>query len=150
MKTFKTLLLILLVIASLSMISACKKSADQKLADAQVNEAVADQNVTDAQAKANATDDWQAFKAEAETKITANDKIIADYKVKMTNAKGKLLASYDKKIDALELKNKALRTKLYDYKDDGKGSWEKFKSEFNSDIDELGTSLKNFAVDNKK
>ncbi|MDY0151153.1 MAG: hypothetical protein RBS43_02630 [Candidatus Cloacimonas sp.] len=104
----------------------------------------------DAAKNANAVDEWQAFKAEKETQIAANDKIIADYKVKMTNSKGKLLAAYDKKIDVLEAKNKELKAKLDGYKDEGKDSWEKFKSEFNRDTDELGTALKNFTVNNKK
>jgi chaperonin cofactor prefoldin len=118
----------------------CKKNNDKELAEAQLIEAN----------KAAAEMEWQTFKAEQEAKIAANELIVADYKAKMTNSKGKLLAAYDKKVEELELKNKELKTKLDNYTDEGKDSWEKFKSEFNRDISELGEALKNFGVDNKK
>ena len=118
--------------------TGCKKAADQKLAVDQLNETVAGQ------------DEWQAFKTMQEAKIAANDKIIADYKVKMTNSKGKLLKNYDKKVDVLEARNKEMKAKLAEYKDEGVESWETFKNEFNRDIVELGGALKNFTVDNTK
>jgi hypothetical protein len=69
---------------------------------------------------------------------------------RMTTAGGKLHADYDKKIDALEQKNKELKVKLSEYKDSGKNAWEQFKSEFSHDMDALGAALKDFTVDNKK
>ena len=150
MNIFKTCIITLMLTVLLAWTTGCKKSADQKLADAELNRTAAEQNVEDAANNATAVNEWQAFKTEQEAKIAANDKIIADYKVKMTNSKGKLLATYDKKVDALETKNKELMTKLNEYKDEGKDAWEKFKSEFSRDTDELGSALKNFTVDNKK
>ena len=149
MKLFKVFALILMLTLLLTLTVGCKKSADQKLKDAQMNEVAVDQDAMDAQAKVNAVNDWEQYKAAALVKIVANEKIIADYKVSMTNSSGKLLASYNKKIDALELKNKELKVKLNDYKDDGKSSWEKFKGELDVDMDNLGTSLKDFTVRSK-
>ena len=140
MNIVKTSILILMVAVLLAWVPGCKKSNDQKLAEAQLIEAN----------KAAAINEWQAYRTEQEARIAANDLIIADYKAKMTNSKGKLLAAYDKKVEELELKNKELKTKLDNYTDEGKDSWEKFKSEFNRDISELGEALKNFGVDNKK
>lgn len=150
MNYLRTATLILILISMLAWTTGCKKSADEKLAEAKMQENLAEQNVEAARMNANAVDEWQAFKAEQEAKIAANDKIIEEYKAKMTNTKGKLVASYDKKIDELEAKNKELKSKLNDYKEEGKDAWEKFKSEFNNDIDELGSALKSFTVDNKK
>ena len=37
-----------------------------------------------------------------------------------------------------------------DYKESGKEKWEAFKVEFNSDMQRLGDSFKNFTTDDKK
>lgn len=150
MKFLKTFTLILMVTLLLSWTFGCKKSADQKLIDAKVNEAEAEQEAMDATDNVNAVNEWEQYKAAAMVKIAANEKIIADYKVSKSTASGKLLATYNKKIDALELKNKELKDKLVAFKDDGKTSWEVFKGEFDRDIENLGTSLKDFTVDSKK
>lgn len=149
MNHLRTATLILILIVLLAWTAGCKKSADQKLADARLQENIAEQNVEEARSTADAVNEWQTFKDEQEAKIAANEKIIDEYKVKMTNTKGKLLATYDKKIDELEAKNKELKTKLNEYSDEGKDAWEKFKSEFDRDINDLGTALKNFTVGNK-
>jgi len=50
----------------------------------------------------------------------------------------------------LRKKNKRLKEKLDSYKNDADSDWHSFKREFNHDMDELGHSLKDFTVDNKK
>lgn len=141
MNILKTTILILLLAILLAWTPGCKKNNDKALAEAQMIE---DAN------KAAAEMEWQAFKAEQETKIAANDLIIADYKTRMTNSKGKLMAAYDKKVEELELKNQEMKTKLAGYTHEGKEAWEMFKTEFNRDISELGEALKGFGVDSKK
>jgi hypothetical protein len=143
MKSQKNILIILICLLTLAVFMSCNKASDKKVAEAQNNaEALEAQNV--------AEKDWMEFKTTVEALIAVNEKTIADYKVKMTDTNGKLKASYDKKIDALELKNKEMKAKLNNYKNDGKTDWEQFKSEFNKDMDNLGTSLKGFVVDSKK
>jgi hypothetical protein len=146
MKPTKTLILILLAFSAIILFSACKKSADQKLADAEVNAEEANQDLNDAEANSAAVNDWESFKNAANAQIAANDKIIADYKVSMTGTNGKLKAAYNKEIDALEKTNKAWKAKLDNYKDDGKNSWEAFKGEFDQDMNKLGSALKGFVV----
>lgn len=140
MKVFKTTILILMVTLLLAWTAGCKKTNDQKVAEAELIEAN----------KAAAEQQWQTFKAEQEVIIAANNQIIADYKAKMTDSKGKMMAAYDKKVEELEAKNTELKEKLDNYKDEGAETWETFKSEMNRDFSELGTALKNFAVDNTK
>ena len=140
MNIVKTSILILLLAVLLAWTPGCKKNNDKALAEAQLIEAN----------KAIAEMEWQTFKTEQEARIAANDLIIADYKARMTNSRGNLLAAYDKKVEELEFKNKEMKTKLDNYTDEGKDSWEKFKSEFNRDISELGEALKNFGVHNNK
>ena len=140
-------------LVSMSMFLGCSQTSEQKLADAKANAADMKQDVKAAvadQTEAAKQVEWLSFKSNAELKIIANDKAIADYKVSMTGTNGKRRSNYDKKIDALELKNKELKIKLENYPESGKSTWEQFKNEFSRDMDELGSALKDFAVNNEK
>jgi hypothetical protein len=153
MNMLKLSTVLIMGFVSLTLIMGCSRTAEQKIADAKADVTVAKQDVKDAVADAQTAaerEDWLAFKGAAEIRIAVNDKSIAEYKLKMTAADGKQHAEYDKRIDALELKNKELRARLDKYPDGGKNTWEQFKSEFSHDMDELGSALKDFAVDNKK
>lgn len=136
MNIMKIATIILAATVLLAWTTGCKK-ADQ-------------QNVVDTTNSANTVDEWRDYKTEQETRIAANDKIISDYKARMTDSKGKLSADYDKNIEALDLKNKELKLKLGGYKDQGTEFWLKFKSEFQRDTEGLGTELKNFANTEKQ
>jgi hypothetical protein len=58
---------------------------------------------------------------------------------------------YDARITELERRNDNLRTKLHDYNEEKRSEkWESFKREFNHDMDELGTSIKDIFRDDKK
>lgn len=137
---------------SLTMVAACSKTSDQKMADAKadLNEVVEDIEDAVDEGQDAARDEWLKFKEGYEAKIDANEKVIAEYKSRMTGANGKMQAKFEKKIDDLEKRNRVLKAKLNDYKSDGKTAWEQFKSEFDHDIDELGVALKDFVVNNKK
>ena len=56
---------------------------------------------------------------------------------------------YVKEVDALEQKNKDLNNRIIAY-DKDQSNWEVFKAEFSRDMSELGTSLRDFTVKNKK
>jgi ribosome-associated translation inhibitor RaiA len=148
MRTLKLSVVMALVLVALVLIMGCSKSGNEKVADAKANVVVAQQGVTDAVDEAQTA--WLKYKSDAEARIAVNEQIIADYKIKMTNSDGKLQAAYDRKIDALETKNRELKAKLEAYKDTGKTEWERFQSEFGRDMNELGTALKDFVVDSKK
>jgi hypothetical protein len=59
-------------------------------------------------------------------------------------------ATYIASIDALEQKNAALKSKLNTYENNAQSDWESFKREFNHDMDQLGNSLRDLTVNNKK
>lgn len=147
MRKFKLSIWAALGFASLTLFTGCSRTASEKIADAKANVVVAKDAVADAQAAAR--EDWLKFKSEGEAKITANERIIAEYKVKMATADGKLRAKYDKKMDVLEARNQELTAKLDNYEDAGKSTRENFKSEFNHDLDGLGTALKDITTDDK-
>lgn len=126
-----------------------QENADAKLQDAkeELKDVKQDANV-EAQKEATA-EEWTTFRNESQEKIWANEKQIAELKVKM-NKPGKLLdAAYAKRIDSLEEKNKDLKRRMDAY-EKSHSDWESFKREFNYDMDELGKALKDLTVDNKK
>jgi hypothetical protein len=100
--------------------------------------------------KAATAEEWKAFKNSGDSLINKNEEKIAELKLKMKNTGKSIDAKYDKNIEILEQKNKDLKVKMETYKNDTKEDWQSFKSEFNHDMDELGQSLKDFTVDNKK
>ena len=50
----------------------------------------------------------------------------------------------------MEKRNSELKIKLDNYKEDGTDKWQIFKTEFKSDMDELGKAFADFTVSNKK
>ena len=88
------------------------------------------------------------YRSETSGKITENEKIIADFRVKIENEKIEAKAAYEIKIAELEQKNKNLKQKMDDYKVTGKTEWEQFKSEFNRDMEKLGKAFQDLVVNN--
>ena len=85
--------------------------------------------------------EYEIFKAETEVKVQANKVRIAELRVNKN-------AADIERINELEARNSELdeRSKAYEtYKTD----WQKFQKEFNRDMNDLGTSFKNF-TENKK
>lgn len=101
-----------------------------------------------------ANEDYQIeindYRQETAEKISDNDRIIADFKVKIKHEKKDAKSAYEEKIAQLEQKNKELKQKMDDYRADGKEKWETFKTEFNHDMDELGRAFKDLTIKNTK
>jgi chromosome segregation ATPase len=130
-------------------------NAQEKVADAKDKVADAKDNLTEAQKMANAEAEkvanaaaWKTYKAEAEIKIKANDTRIAELKATMKKAGKSTSAMYKENVAILEKKNAAMKARITEY-DKSQSNWESFKTEFNRDMDELGTALKDFTVNNK-
>ena len=88
------------------------------------------------------------FKKESELKIKSIDNNIGDLKVYFYKNKVKGKEAFQNNLNALEEKNDALKVKLAgDIKD--QAVLASFKLEFNSVIDELVKSLKDFRIKNK-
>ena len=106
----------------------------------------AKQNVAEAnQVLNNAIEE---FKKESAEIITANEKRIAEIKVKISQENAENQVILEKKLGALEQKNKALKEKLAGYKNDGNEKWDAFKVEFNHDIKALGKAFSDLTVKN--
>lgn len=106
----------------------------------------AKQNVVEAnQALNNAIEE---FKKESEEIFAANEKRIAEFKVKIAEEKLENKAILEKRLDEMEQKNIEMKKKLASYKNDGNEKWNTFKDEFNHDMKELGKAFKDLTVKN--
>lgn len=142
----KILFYILPVALISSLIMMCSSPAEKvNTAQQEVNQANKDLE----KANQEYQQDILNYKKENETRIATNDHLISDFKVRIANEKKAVKDEYNKKIAELEQKNTDTRRKLDEYKAESKEKWESFKSEFNRDMDELGTALSNLTVKNK-
>ncbi|MBW0179227.1 hypothetical protein [Sediminibacterium sp.] len=147
----KTTLPFLLSVSMLLTLNACQTAAEKEAA-AEIKVETAQENLqdakeetlTDAQQQANDAE-WKIFKNNAETTIKNNDIRIAELRVKMTKSGKTMDAVYASKIDAMELQNKNLKSRIDTY-DKEKGNWSAFKTEFGQDMDELGKAIAGFVT----
>ena len=73
--------------------------------------------------------DWEKFKADANDKIMQNEDTIQAIKKKVSKEDVKIKGKLDKEVTRLEEKNNELKTKLIDYKDEGKYQFENFSGD---------------------
>lgn len=92
----------------------------------------------------------ETYRSETAQKIAANEQSAADFRERIKDDKKEAKAEYYKKIEALEEKNSDMKKKMDDYKADSKENWEKFKTEFSHDMDEMGAAFKDLTVNNVK
>ena len=128
--------------------TSCNSSSSQRVEEAQKNVVKAN-NALDSANKAYQAD-IAAYRQEKAAMIAANDQNINDFKAKIEHDKKLAKADYKKKIVVLDQKNKDMKKKLDDYKEEGKENWAKFKAEFNHDMSELGQAFKDLTVKNVK
>lgn len=100
------------------------------------------------QAQKDSVLDYETFKMESETRIAKNEEFIMAYKERMKKTKKELKAADQKMVDELEQKNINMRKKIEEFRTDGKDKWVDFKIEFNHDMDELGSAIKDLTVKN--
>ncbi len=94
--------------------------------------------------------DVESYRKETTDRITANEQSIKEFNARIANEKREAKAAYQKKIASLEKKNRDMKMKMDNYKGEGKENWEKFKTEFNHDMDELGKAFRDLTVNNVK
>lgn len=141
------LVLLVFTVITGAIFTSCRTPA-QKVENAQNNVTEANKDLDKANQEYLA--DIEKFRKETADKIAANDKSIAEFKARIENDKKDAKADYNKKIAELEQKNSDMKKKLDDYKAEGKESWEKFKTEFSHDMEELGNAFRDLTVKNVK
>jgi F0F1-type ATP synthase membrane subunit b/b' len=149
--TVASMMAFMTAISMTSCDSAATKSdkADAKVEGAKDDLKDAQKEASTAATKAANEAEWQAFKAETQVRMDANDAAIAELKTNMKKAGKKVDAAYTETIEKLQQKNKDFKAKMDNYETQ-KSDWASFKTEFNHDMDELGNALKDLTVNNKK
>ena len=155
MKNLISDFIIAMTMLAIAFLSSCTSNTDKLEA---ANKEVAEAKEELAEARADAREirimvaneeEWRAFKADAEIKIQANEKRIEELREKMKKPGKTFDEMYRKNIDALEERNRDLRKRV-GYYESNQSDWDKFKREFNHDMDELGKALKDLTEDNAK
>ena len=134
-----------------TVLTSCQSSA-KKVENAQENLQDARADVKDAKndLKETLNDTVLRFKNESKERIMENEKNLAEFKGRIKNEKKEAKIKYEKKLAELEQKNSDMKKKLDDYQVEGSETWTEFKTEFNHDMDELGTAFKDLTVKNTK
>ena len=143
--------LILKVVASVfltgALLTSCNTPA-QKVENAEDNVTEANQDLAKANREYEA--EIESYRKETADKIEANNKSIADFNARIALEKKDAQDDYRRQIATLEQKNSDMKKKMDDYKAEGKEKWEKFKTEFSRDLEELGNAFKDLTVKNVK
>jgi hypothetical protein len=120
----------------------------EKVEKASINFTEADKELKEAQKEY--VYDIENYRKETDDKITANEKSMAEFEVRIANEKKEAKADYNKKIVALQQKNIDMKKRMNDYKADGKENWELFKADFTKGMNEIGESLKDLTTKHSK
>jgi hypothetical protein len=99
--------------------------------------------------KSATVDEWESFKSDSELKISDNEILIIELKVKMQNQGEIFDALYKKKIMYLEEQIKYMKARLESF-EKSQSNWESFKSGFNKEINTIGEALNDLMSNNKK
>lgn len=137
-------ILIVMVITSASVFGQENKKAENARKD--IKEAKQDLR----EAKIDSAEDYQKFRKDAEMTIKANDQKIMELKEKKSSENKEMNEEYNKKVQALEMKNNSLKRKLETSSTTKSSGWASFKREFNHDMNELGHAFKDIGVNNAK
>jgi hypothetical protein len=126
--------------------AGCGKTSEQKIE-------IVKENARDAQrswqeAQTDYSSDWKTFLHDSDQAIDANEKRISAFKKEMEKAGSKVSAKYSKDVMALEQKNRDMKKKLKEYKDEGPMKWEEFKTNFKHDMDGMEKTMSDLFKDN--
>jgi chromosome segregation ATPase len=135
--------------------TACQPSTDQQdQTQAEVEtvkqelQDVKDDTKQNAVSLANA-EELKAYRSNSQTTIDNYETRIAQLNEEIKRSDRKENADYILKIQALEQRNKELKTKM-DYYETNQSDWVSFKTEYDNNIDELGQALKDLTLNIKK
>jgi TolA-binding protein len=92
---------------------------------------------------------YQDFIKQSEARIKVYEQNITDLKNKIAEVKKNEQSEYEKKLEILEEKTKALKANIISYKDKKIKDWNLKQVEFKKDMDELGHAITNFFENEK-
>jgi len=133
-----------------TMLSSCQSQAE-KVKDAQDKMQTAQNKVVEAQLNLDQAikDSIQQFRKASEEQINANEKNIAEFKIKIAKENKENRARYEKKLADLEQQNIEMRKRLDEFREDSKENWISFRTKFNHDMEKMGKSFHDFWAGNR-
>jgi ribosomal protein S20 len=133
-----------------TVMTACQSSV-KNVEDAQANVQDANARVVVANKELDQAirDSILQFRKESEDRIIANEKEIADFRVKIAKQNREDRVRNEQKLAELEQQNRDMRTQLAEFRDESKDNWVAFRVKFKHDMDNLGHAFKNFWVKGK-
>ena len=137
-----------IILVSCQDTSKKEQQAQDNVEDARRDLDDAKDELSDARQAATA-EEWKSFRESTDATIRQNELQIAKMKANMKNTGKSIDNIYAQKIEDLEQKNNNIKLQVQSYKNDTNSDWEEFKEEYNRDINELGTAMKNLTIDNK-
>ena len=146
MKKINSTLTLTAVILTAALFCGCmsndqkKENASNRTQVAQDNLNAARNNETKVAQNVASEEELKTFKLESELKIKNNEVSIAKLKLKMNKPGSALDEVYARRIDSLQMKNQNLKTRMGSY-EKTHTNWDKFKRDFNRDLNELGRTL---------
>ncbi len=138
----RKLLTALAVVAFTTIMVSCNNSTEskaEKLEDAKedVIEARKDLN----EARLDSANEYAKYRSDVQQRLQANEELIAATKVQMKANRKAFDANAENALMELELQNAKLKKTLNEYKEGTYSSWEIFKMNFNTEVDNLGKSI---------
>lgn len=130
-----------------AMLTSCNSPAEK--VDNAKKDVIEEQKELD-KAKADLAAEMANYRTETSVRMATNDQMIADLRLRIDKEKKETRAAFKQKIDELEQKNNEIKSKLDNYKWETRDDWERFKTEFNHDMDQLGEGFKSLTKDNVK
>ena len=131
----KSIVTLSILTFSLAVFFTSCKDTESNVKDAQ--EEVLDARVDLLESKNEATEALEKFKLDIYEKISENNQKIRDLRVKEIKGTSKERGEYTAKIDELQIKNEALKTKLDAYTSYDASSYEVFKNDLQENADAL-------------
>ncbi|MDP1622188.1 MAG: hypothetical protein Q8M08_07600 [Bacteroidales bacterium] len=137
--------LVAIICMSGTMLTGCQSSADRvqnaqdKLQDANEKVEAANQELDQAM-----RDSIQQFRKESEETIMANEKIIAEYKIKIAREKVGNRARNERRLAELEQQNSEMKRDLEDFNEVQRDKWDSFRIRFNHNMDKHAREMRDF------
>lgn len=138
------------VLLTITVLSSCQSSNNKNAQEGaqKAKSELVDSKMNFHEIRLDTINNFEQFNIEAKKLLVAQEKNIAELKAYIAKEKTGVKQDYEKEMVALENKNKELKKNLAEYKDAGQEKWNKFKKEFNRDMNELGKAFKDITVNN--
>lgn len=140
----KSIGLITVSVFVLGMFFTSCSSPSERVENAKEKVADAEENLQET--KEDYKKEMEEFKIFIAADIASNEKSIKELNARIAKQKSTVKAEYRKKVEELDRKNSALKMRIEGYQADNKTNWEKFKTEYSRDMEELGKAIKGFTV----